>query len=243
MSSRLELNANQIKLIAIAAMTIDHLAWILWPGFDTRWWILLLHMAGRIAAPIMWFFIAEGYHYTRNLRNYILRLFLLALVSHFAYDFAQDIPFIPFTSGILNQTSVIWSLLCGLLLLIVLDSPALPSWGKVLLAAGLCLVCFPADWSCIAALAIMGIGINRGDFQKQMLWMMGFVFLYAAVFFVFVDKVYALVQLFTALSIPVLKCYNGQRGKWKGMKWFFYFYYPGHLVLLGLLRVWLAQMS
>lgn len=29
------LNANKLKLIAIAAMTLDHIAWLLFPGYDT----------------------------------------------------------------------------------------------------------------------------------------------------------------------------------------------------------------
>lgn len=231
------LNSNQIKLIAIIAMTIDHVTWILWPGYDTHWWVIVLHIIGRITAPIMWFFVAEGYYYTRDLRKYILRLFLFAVISHFAYDFALNIPFVPFTTGFFNQTGVIWALFCGLLILTVIDSNTLPGWGKVLLVIGLCLISFPADWSCIAALAIMGIGTNRGNFRKQMTWMMLFVFMYSIVYFIFIDKIYAVVQLFTALSIPILKCYNGERGKWKGMKWFFYIYYPVHLVLIGLLRI------
>ena len=231
------LNSNQIKLIAIIAMTIDHVTWILWPGYDTHWWVIVLHIIGRITAPIMWFFVAEGYYYTRDLRKYILRLFLFAVISHFAYDFALNIPFVPFTTGVFNQTGVIWALFCGLLILTVIDSNTLPGWGKVLLVIGLCLISFPADWSCIAALAIMGIGTNRGNFRKQMTWMMLFVFMYSIVYFIFIDKIYAVVQLFTALSIPILKCYNGERGKWKGMKWFFYIYYPVHLVLIGLLRI------
>ena len=235
------LNGNQIKLIAIIAMTIDHVTWIIWPGYDIRWWILLLHMIGRITAPIMWFFIAEGYHYTKNLQKYILRLFLFAIVSHFAYDFALNIPFVPFTTGFFNQTSVIWTLLCGLLILTVIDSSALPGWGKILLIVGLCVVSFPADWSCIAALSIMGIGTNRGNFKKQMFWMMAFTVMYAIVYCFFIDKIYAVLQLFTALSIPILKCYNGERGKWKGMKWLFYIYYPAHLAILGLLRVFLRD--
>ncbi|MBR3241989.1 MAG: conjugal transfer protein TraX [Parasporobacterium sp.] len=231
------LNSNQIKLIAIIAMTIDHVTWILWPGYDTHWWVIVLHIIGRITAPIMWFFVAEGYYYTRDLRKYILRLFLFAVISHFAYDFALNIPFVPFTTGFFNQTGVIWALFCGLLILTVIDSNTLPGWGKVLLVISLCLISFPADWSCIAALAIMGIGTNRGNFRKQMTWMMLFVFMYSIVYFIFIDKIYAVVQLFTALSIPILKCYNGERGKWKGMKWFFYIYYPVHLVLIGLLRI------
>lgn len=235
------LNGNQIKLIAIVAMTIDHVTWILWPGYDTRWWILLLHVIGRITAPIMWFFIAEGYHHTKNLKTYILRLFILAVVSHFAYDFAQNIPFIPFTTGIFNQTSVILTLLCGLLILVVLNVPSMAGWEKILLIIGLCAISFPADWSCIGALAIMGIGMNRGNFRKQMTWMMAFVVMYAVVYFIFIDKVYAVLQLFTALSIPILHAYNGERGKWKGMKWLFYIYYPLHLALLGVLRVLLQD--
>lgn len=231
------MNGNQIKLIAIIAMTIDHVTWIVCPGYDLRWWVILLHIFGRITAPIMWFFIAEGFHHTRNLRKYILRLFLFAVISHFAYDFALNIPFIPFTTGIFNQTGVIWALFCGLLILTVVYSNTLPKWGKVLLIILLCAASFPADWSCIAALAVMGIGTNRGNFRKQMTWMMLFVLMYSVVYFIFIDRVYAVIQLFTALSIPILKCYNGERGKWKGMKWLFYIYYPLHLVLLGILRV------
>lgn len=237
------LNGNEIKLIAIIAMTIDHVTWILWPGYDTRWWILLLHVIGRVTAPIMWYFIAEGYHYTRNVGKYVLRLFIFALISHFAYDFALNIPFVPFTTGIFNQTGVMWALLCGLLVLVVCDAPSIQQWGKILLIIGLCVISFPADWSCIATLAIMGIGTNRGNFKKQMTWMMLFVLIYSIVYFIFIDKIYAIVQLFTALSIPILKSYNGERGRWKGMKWLFYIYYPLHLVLLGTLRLLIRGIS
>ena len=56
-------------------------------------------------------------------------------------------------------------------------------------------------------------------------------------YFFFIDKVYALVQLGTALAIPLLRCYDGTRGKWRGMGWLFYAYYPAHLALIGVLRV------
>ena len=29
------LNSNQLKLIAIIAMTVDHLTWVIWPGYQT----------------------------------------------------------------------------------------------------------------------------------------------------------------------------------------------------------------
>jgi hypothetical protein len=67
--------------------------------------------------------------------------------------------------------------------------------------------------------------------------MMVWTAVYALVFFFCIDKVYGVLQMCTALSIPLLARYNGQRGTWKGMKWLFYIYYPAHLVLIGILRL------
>lgn len=240
-----KLNGNQLKLIAIIAMTVDHLTWTLWPGYSREWWILLLHIIGRLTAPIMWFFIAEGYHYTHNVRKYAVRLFVLAFISHFAYNFCFGISFIPFQKTVFNQTGVVWSLAFGLVLLCVNDSEKLKTWQKTVIIILVCIITFPADWSCIATMAVLYIGVNRGNFKKQMIWMMIWTFFYALVYFFFIDRVYAIVQLFTCLSIPLLKIYNGERGKWKGMGKLFYAYYPAHLIVCGIIRilVWGAAFS
>ena len=229
------LSSNQIKLVAIIAMTIDHLAWTLFPGYSTQWYVVLCHILGRLTAPIMWFFVAEGFHHTRNVGNYAKRLFLLALVSHFAYDFCFGISFLP--SSLFNQTSVAWSLAWGLVLLCIYHSERFAPWQKTCAVFAVCLITFPSDWSCIAAMAVLFMGLEHGNFFRQMLWMMVWTFVYATVYFFCIDRLYALIQLFTCLTIPLLKFYNGQRGSWKGMGKLFYFYYPAHLLLLGLLRL------
>lgn len=240
-----KLNGNQLKLIAIIAMTVDHLTWTLWPGYSREWWILLFHIIGRLTAPIMWFFIAEGYHYTHNVKKYAVRLFALAFISHFAYNFCFGISFIPFQKTVFNQTGVVWSLVWGLVLLCVNDSEKLKTWQKTVIIILVCIITFPADWSCIATMAVLYIGVNRGNFKKQMIWMMIWTFFYALVYFFFIDRVYAIVQLFTCLSIPLLKIYNGERGKWKGMGKLFYAYYPVHLIVCGVIRIllWGAGFS
>lgn len=230
-------NGNQLKLIAIIAMTIDHLAWTLAPGYSTEWWVLLCHLAGRLTAPIMWFFIVEGWHYTHDVRKYTLRLFLLALVSHFAYNFCFGIPMLPFREGsFFNQTSVAWSLAWGLVLLRIHSNEKTASWLKFALTILICVISFPSDWSCVASMAILYMGVSRGDFKKQMVWMMVWSAVYALVYFLFLDRLYGLLQLGTCLTIPLLRRYNGRRGRWKGMGKLFYVYYPLHLALLGLLR-------
>ena len=234
---RNRLTSNQLKTIAILAMTLDHLVWTLFPGYDTRWFVLLAHCIGRLTAPIMWFFVAEGYHHTRSVKKYGLRLFRLAAVSHFAYNFCFGIPLIPFQNSLFNQTGVVWSLAWGLVLLWVFDASGWKQWQQLCFLGFVCIITFPSDWSCIAALAVAFMGMNRGNFRVQMMWMMSWTAVYALVYFLFLDRVYALVQLFPCLSIPLLGLYNGQRGSWKGIGKLFYAYYPLHLAACGILRV------
>lgn len=237
MSKTKGLNANQLKLIAIIAMTIDHVVWTVCPGYSTVWWVVILHVIGRLTAPIMWFFIAEGYYHTRNLKKYATRLFVLAIISHFAYNFCFGIPFIPFKTSVFNQTGVVWSLAWGLMALYISDSQKLKQWQKVILVLIICLITFPSDWSCIATMSIVAIGSHRGNFKRQMTEMMFWSLIYAVVYYFFIDKVYAFVQLGTCLTIPLLYLYNGERGQWKGMGKLFYAYYPAHLALCGILRI------
>ena len=84
------LDSNMIKVIAIIAMTIDHITWLLFPGYPTDALPIILHLIGRLTCPIMCYFIAEGYHYTKNINKYTLRLFAFSLISHFAYIFASS---------------------------------------------------------------------------------------------------------------------------------------------------------
>lgn len=240
------LNSNQLKLIAIIAMTVDHIAWAMFDGYPSALLPLVMHIIGRLTCPIMCYFIAEGYHYTRNINKYTFRLFAFAFVSHFAYifasnDFVDFKSFIPFYYGnFLNQTSVMWSLAWGLVMLRISDSKRIKSIYKVLLVILICIITLPSDWSCIAALCIMAIGTNRGDFRKQMSWMIFYVALYSLVYFFAIDKVYGVLQMGVVLSIPVIAMYNGKRGKNpkinKFMKWFFYIFYPAHLFVIGLIN-------
>lgn len=232
-----KLNANQLKIIAMLAMTVDHLAAVICPNYPTDWWIILLHIIGRLAAPIFWYFVAEGYHYTRNRKKYAARLLLFAVISHFAYNFAFGIPFVPFQTSVFNQTSVIWSLFWGVIVLVINDSSKLKQWLKVLLIIAICVITFCSDWSCIAVMAILQIGANRGNFKKQMIGMTVWVAMYAIIYAICINPIYGVIQMFAAFTIPLLSLYNGERGKWKGMKWFFYLYYPLHLVICGIIRI------
>lgn len=218
-------------------MTIDHFTDLVYPGFPAVPLAIFLHIIGRLTAPIMWFFISEGYHYTHNIKKYMLRLLGFAIISHFTYCFAFGINPVPFSTGIFNQTSVMYPLFIAVLVLWLQDSETrMNRWLKQIIIFILVWSAFPADWSCIAVLVIIAMYRNRGNLKKQMVFMMLWAALYAAVSFLFVNKVYGLIQLFVILVFPLLKKYNGERGKARWTKWAFYIYYPAHLMIIGLLR-------
>ena len=231
------LSTADLKLIAIIAMTVDHLAWLFFPGFQRVWYVYLLHIIGRLTAPIMWFFIAEGSHYTKNPKKYITRLFVFAIISHFAYSFAFGLNPILFKTGIFNQTSVIWSLAIAAALIFIVNKHKLSYWKNFTLILLANLLSFPADWSCIATMVPFYLYNHRGDFKKQAKDFVLFGLMYVLVYFIFIDKVYGILQLFIFLSIPVLNLYNGKAGNNRNMKWLFYIYYPAHLVAVGVLRL------
>lgn len=236
-----KLNSNHLKIIAIMAMTIDHVADLLYPGMPNIFISNVMHIIGRLTAPIMFFFICEGYHYTKNVKNYISRLFIFALISHFAYCFAFGINFIPFSTGdIFNQTSIMWTLAWAVVALHILHGKNnLKEWQKWLLIILINLITFSSDFSSIAVMAILFMYDRRGNLKSQMTSMMAWLTLYALISYLFVSKTYGLIAMTAILVYPLLKNYNGKRGKAKWLKWFFYLYYPLHLIIIGALRLYM----
>lgn len=221
------LSGNALKVIAIIAMTIDHLAWV---GIETYQQAetpmqIGLHCIGRLTAPMMIFFVAEGYYHTHDFRRYLRRLLMLAVVSHFAFCYFNMSGFNPLDNLLFNATSIAWPLLWGLILLKVWDMPQLVHWHKVAITLLACALTFTSDWSCAAPLAILMIGRSRGNFCKQMLWMMVIITGYAVAFFVVHSQTYGMVHMACWLAVPLLSLYNGQRGRccWLGK---FFYYYP-----------------
>jgi len=80
-------------------MTIDHVSDLIYPGYPAELGAMAIHIIGRLTAPIMWLFVCEGYYYTHNVKKYMLRMGIFAVISHFAFGINP----IPFRTGIFNQ--------------------------------------------------------------------------------------------------------------------------------------------
>ena len=73
------IGSDAIKYFAALAMLIDHIAWCFVDTYSVIGYIM--HLIGRMTAPIMTYFIVEGFHYTRNVNKYLQRLAVFAAAS------------------------------------------------------------------------------------------------------------------------------------------------------------------
>ena len=235
------MSAYTLKIIAIIAMLIDHIAW----AFVPMGTILgqIMHIIGRITAPIMSYFISEGYYHTSNVKKYASRLGIFAIISHIPYYYFMNgkLP-ISFTNGFQFeiQTSVMYTLFLGLVSLIVWNSEKINQKLKIVLIILICIIAIPGDWSFITVLWILFFGINHGDFKSQI---SNFVMISIPVIIspliMLINNSNWYQQIFhigILLAIPLLKQYNGKAGGSKNSKWLFYIFYPLHLLILGLLK-------
>lgn len=226
------LDRNQLKILAAAAMLLDHIGMMFVPVSQPLG--CLLRVVGRLTAPIMCFFIAEGYRHTASGKRYALRLLVFALLSQPAYAYAHG----EADSANLN---VLWSLLAGFLMLQCVEDTERPAALRWTLCALLLAFSALADWGVAAPLWIVLFYVNRENPRARTA---GFclvaagVVLYASLASAQTAHWYgALWQLGLFLFVPVPYLYNGQRGSGSAFsKWFFYVFYPAHLALLGLLR-------
>ena len=140
-------------------------------------------------------------------------MFIFSVISHFAYCFAFGINPIPFSTGIFNQTSVMYPLFISVVVLWLRhEEKHINKYLKHLIIFVLIWSAFPADWSCIAVLAIITMYEKRGDLNAQMKFIILWVF-YTELFPLLCQQSIRAGVDGVVLVYPVLKLYNGERGK------------------------------
>lgn len=224
------LSADILKLIAIAAMTIDHIAWAFVPTLSPAG--IGMHFVGRITGITMFFFVAEGYHYTRNIKKYLLRMGIFAVVSWPAFIYFEfgTLPgpghFYPF--------GVIYTLFLGLLALCAQHNIKNPLLRVAAIIACI-ILSYWGDWPITGVVFILLFDLLRGHYKWQALACGVLVLLNMAEFLGYWQ--YLVIQSGQLLPLALLAFYNGQKGRlgsWS--KWIFYIYYPLHLIVLGFIK-------
>lgn len=216
------LNGTQLKLIAAVSMLIDHIGSIFFPA--QSW----MHFLGRIAMPVFAFCISEGYIHTHSRKKYLLRLGLFAVISELPFDLA-------FTGGIdLTQQNIMLTFALAVIALMLWDAiirDRKPSYLRVICGlaavAGVCTaaVLLGADYTFfgIGTVWIFYVTRNRALWERTV----------CGVGFTTLMRTAHSASGSTFGMVPLL-FYNYRRGR--GLKWLFYAFYPGHLLVLFLLN-------
>ena len=228
------MNRQQIKLLAISAMTIDHIALVFVPTSSILYYVMRL--IGRLTAPLMVFMLAEGYRYTRSRSQYLLRLVIFALISQ---PFYFRLAFGRAPECILEYCThwnVMLTLAVALLSLMLLESKisAMPR----LILVGVCISLGQfGDWSYMIPVWAIIFYVFRDDRKKRtMIFMLASLVMIHILMLSNAESAWTLsYQYGTLLALLPIRLYNGKRGSGQqnsASKWLYYIYYPLHMALL-----------
>ena len=229
-----------LHIMAMVFMLFDHLWATIVPGND---WMTCI---GRIAFPIFAFLLVEGYFHTGNLKKYVLRLLIFALIAEIPFNMVMGGGsfFYP-----LHQ-NVLWTFLISIWLIWLNEKARNASIPRRILRG--------------AAPVIIGyiVGIiTFVDFYNSgILIVLMFYFLRGRKWWNLVGQILILAyiceemigglsyelavggttlfiarQSFALLALIPIWLYRGKQGPYnKGLRILYYAFYPAHLLVLGL---------
>lgn len=220
------LSATALKLLALAAMTADHIGVLFFLGADA------FRIVGRLAFPIFAFMIAEGCRYTRSMARYLGSIALLAFVCQLVYFFVER--------SLYMCVLVVFTLAIPLILLwqAAVEKPAL-ALAALAYMGGVYLLCehppellaahgFAIDYGFCGVMLPVLISLSREKWPRLAFTALGLCLLGITM---------GGVQWWGLAALVPLALYNGQRGRFR-LKYLFYLYYPLHLAALeGLHRL------
>jgi len=225
LDSRKYLNAFQLKLIAACAMLIDHTVYVFYSEQ------LFLRSIGRLAFPIFAYMVAIGYSRTRNLKNYIFRMLLFAILAQVPYVFMiGDFKNIPF--------NVIFTLLFGLISIYAIDKGGLIIGFIVSLALALFAQFGGFDHYAFGVLLVIAFYYTRDSKLLRNISSTILILLFTLSYLIpyGVESWIWIIILFYLFAIPFINLYNNKKGIDNPFtKWFFYVFYPIHISLIVLL--------
>ena len=236
---KIETTSASLHIMAMAFMLCDHLWGTIVPGND---WLTCI---GRLSFPIFAFLIVEGYFHTRNLKKYVLRLLVFAVLSEVPFNLAMG-------SRMLYpiHQNVLWSFLISIGL-IHWNEKVTHRWAKIVVGIASVLI------GSIAGLLTMVDFYHAGIltvlvfyFFRQRKWwsyvgqLLSLWYINAEILGGFAyeiqlggETIFFLRQSLALFALIPIWLYRGKQGHHsKAFQYACYGFYPVHLLILGLLK-------
>ena len=198
-------------------MTIDHLGAII---FTQN---VILRVIGRIAFPLFSYLLVLGFESTRNVNNYLLRLFVFAIISQLPFGLALGY-------DLFESLNIFFTLLFGVMFLMEPITALIPIALSFFIYF---------DYGLYGLAVIYCVNLLKRDIKEGSIAFIVLNLLFFAL---------SPTQTFSILSLPLIVLHKrGVLKKethrmdvypvWK--KYLFYIYYPSHLTALYLAKIYL----
>lgn len=231
-----------LKLLASVAMLLDHMgATLILSGYyavaqrggaAVNDWLRLyyiLRIIGRVAFPLYCFMLVEGFHHTRNVKKYMLRLGIGMLLAEIPFDLALNGTLVDWSSN-----SVMVTLLLGCMMLLTMEKTA-----NRFLKAGLIVPFYllaellQTDYAGHGILIIAMLALTRGLPKEKLLRTVALIPLLWFGGTVPIGSVRVPMEIFGLVSLVPMFLYDGRKlTRNKAVQWGFYLFYPVHLLVL-----------
>lgn len=215
-----------LKIIACISMVIDHIKYAI-PS--TQNYVTIYF--GRIAFPIFAFLITQGYIHTSDIKKYYKRIIIFALIS--------QIPFMLFRTlvGEWKMLNIMFTLLLGLIAITIYDK-----LSKKYISIPICILIIilgkylkvDYEWFGVALVFLFYIFRNN-----KILLSYSYISLVLVWFYYDGILKFSYTMYFISYLIPLIfiLLYNGKQGK--KIKYFLYWFYPAHMIILYLIKLML----
>ena len=231
--NKLGLTNNQLKIIAMISMVIDHIGVYFFPS------VTWLRIIGRIAFPIYAYLIAEGCRYTRNRTKYLGIIGAMAILFQIVY--------FVFMSSLYQGILVTFSLSIIIIFSVEALIKGKGAMARIFAILSLGFALF-IGFVCPRLFAEQGFVIDYNIWGISLPVLMYFApskkirVILVVIFIALMALLSNSIQWWALMAVPFIALYNGERGKAK-MKYFFYIFYPLHLVLLFLIKIILTFLK
>lgn len=242
-------SSSTLHIIGMLLMLCDHIGCVFFPQYQ------IFRRIGRLAFPIFAFTVVEGFLHTKNIKQYILRIVIFAVLSEIPFDLMLSGQCFDF-----SHQNVLWTFALGLLMLHCMNktlnrcidvgydiSVRIGSFFILFIVFAIAALLMETDYSIYGIAMIFVFYIFHGQQwycklgQFLCLLLINCCWMNDLNLYAFAMTI---VQIFTQFKMPPTQCfamfvflfvwnYNGEKGISK--TWFkhlCYLFYPLHALLL-----------
>ncbi len=242
-----DLSSAALHILAMGLMLCDHMWAMLFPAAE---W---LTCAGRLAFPVFAFMVAEGWSHTHDLRKYLRRMLVWAVLAEIPFDLMYyGGAFYPF------HQNVLWTFLLSLLLIAWIEKvrARFQPVPALLMSIGISFLGFilgyavMADYYGAGVLTVLTFYFFRGRNWKNRVCQLICLYIlnvnllggysYDVQLFGYTLEVSQ--QSFALLALIPIWLYRGRQGYHsKAFQYACYAFYPVHMLLLYLVWAWILR--